>query len=352
MNSSTVKKPTTILDVARHTGLSKTTVSAALTGNGRLSDKTRELVQREAHKLGYQADFFAQGLRKKQNDLIGFFSPDLDMGISTLKLQTIWQMLDERGYTVPVLAYGTREGGQFLDQEKLLAELRRQKPRALICNTSNLQSDAAQAELHHYLEEGGVAVCYDWAVNVETDAVVFDRQHNTYLATRHLIEAGHREIGAYLPSHRYAAGSRTAGFAQALEEVSIGIRPQWMLEAQYNIQSELEGVALAEKFLALRERPTAMCILNDDIASTFVNCLMRAGVRVPDELSLVSHDNLAIAEYGAIPLTTVSHPYIEIARHVVELLDSRLSGRTNGPPRRETVRGQLFERASVSAPAR
>lgn len=345
-------KTVTILDVARQTGLSKTTVSAALTGNGRLSEATRELVLREAEKLGYQADYFAQGLRKKNNDLIGFFSPDIDLGVSTLKMQKMWSLLDARGYTVPILAYGNREGGEFLEQEQLLSELRRQKPRAILCNTSNLQSEAAHAELQRYLNEGGVAVCYDWEVPVETDQVIFDREHNTYIAASHLLQAGHRKIGAALPQVRQGVCGRTNGFERALREFGVTPNSDWLWTVDYGQLSEPEGVKLAERFLALPadNRPSALCIVNDYVAHAFALCVMRAGLRIPADLSLVSHDNLPIAQYGALALSSVSHPYEEIARHAVEMLDARLCGRADPMPRREIVRGQLFERGSVCPP--
>ena len=345
-------KTVTILDVARQTGLSKTTVSAALTGNGRLSETTRELVLREAQKLGYQADYFAQGLRKKNNDLIGFFSPDIDLGVSTLKMQKMWSLLDARGYTVPILAYGNREGGEFLDQEKLLAELRRQKPRAILCNTSNLQSPAAHDELRRYLQGGGIAVCYDWELPVETDQVIFDREHNTYLAAAHVLGAGHRKIGAALPQIRQGECGRSNGFERALREFGVTPNSSWLWTVDYGQSSELEGVRLAQQFLALSigERPTALCIVNDYVAHAFALCVMRAGLRIPADLSLVSHDNLPIAQYGALPLSSVSHPYEEIAQIAVEMLDARLCGRADPQPRRERVRGQLFERGSVCPP--
>lgn len=351
MKSSTLRKPPTLLDVARVSGLSKSTVSAALNGQSRHSEATRQTVLKVAQELGYEANYHAQGLRKQSNDLIGFFSPDMDLGISTLKMHRIWGLLDARGYTVPVLAYGNRLGGQVIEQEKLLAELRRQKPRAMICNTSNLQSEAAQAELRRYLEEGGQAVCYDWPLEVETDRVIFDREHNTYLATRHLLEKGHRKIGACLPWHKYSSGPRAQGFKKALAEFEAETREEWILKPDFKFQFELEGADLAAKFLSLRERPTAMCVVNDYVASAFATCLARAGVQVPRDLSIVSHDNSPIAEIGPTPLTSISHPIEEIAETVVEMLDSRLTGRYDGPARCEIIRGQLFDRGSVVAPS-
>ncbi|BCM93754.1 HTH-type transcriptional regulator DegA [Abditibacteriota bacterium] len=337
----------TIHDVAKAAGLSKTTVSAALTGNGRLSEATRDLVLREAEKLGYDANPHAQGLRGRRSKEIGFFSPDIDLGVSTLKAQAIGRFLNERGYSVPISAYTNREGGAFTAQEKLIASMRRQKMRAVICNTLNLHGERALAELRAYLEEGGVAVCFDFPLEIECDAVIFDREHNTYLAARHLVENGHREIGLCVPNTLHSRAPRIAGFQRALGEFGVEACEEWIVSVPYNIEAEREGQTLARWFLELPQKPTAMCIVNDIVALTFAALLGREGIRVPEDLSLVGHDNRTLSELGTLPLSSVSHPIEDIALSVVEMLDSRLNGRYDGPPRREIVRGQLFERASV-----
>ncbi len=347
MASPTTSKPVTISDVARAVGLSKTTVSTALSGNGRLSEETREMVRREAEKLGYEADFFAQGLRKKRNDLIGFFSPGLDLGASTLKTQAITQRLYARGYNVPVMAYGCRDDGEFYGQEELLADLRRQKPRAMICSTRNLQYERAQQELRRYLEDGGVAVCFDWPIEVESDKVLFDRVHNSYLATRHLLEMGHRDIGFYVPGRDLSGNPRIAGFTQALAEWGLEPRAEWLFCGDFHLEAEYEGRWLAETFLKLPKRPTALAVVNDITALAFASQLHRAGIEIPRDVSLVGHDGRAAGEIGFLALTTVTYPIESIADAVVEMLETRLSDQNAGPARTEIVRGHLIERESV-----
>ncbi|MBW3635183.1 MAG: LacI family transcriptional regulator [Armatimonadetes bacterium] len=347
MASSETSKTVTISDVARAVGLSKTTVSTALSGNGRLSEETREMVRREAEKLGYEADFFAQGLRKKRNDLIGFFSPGLDLGVSTLKTQAITQRLYARGYNVPVVSYGCRENGEFFGQEELLTDLRRRKPRAMICSTRNLQYERAQQELRRYLEDGGIAVCFDWPIAVETDAVLFDRVHNSYVATRHLLEMGHRDIGFYIPGVDISTDPRVQGFSQALAEWTLEPRAEWIFCGGFHLEAEHEGRWLAEKFLKLARRPTAMAVVNDITALAFAAQIKNAGIEIPRDLSLVGHDGRAASEIGFLPLTTVTHPVEAIADAVVDMLESRLSGGSTGPARREIVRGHLIQRQSV-----
>ncbi len=346
-------KPATISDVARSAGLSRTTVSTALSGNGRLSEETRELVRHHAALLGYEPDFFAQNLRRKRNDLIGFFSPDLDLGVSTHKTQLIWQLLNERGYTVPILAYGDRAGGQSKHQEELFADLRRQKPRAILCNSLNLQSPRAHDELHRYLDEGGIAVCFDWPLPDESekprcDSVIFDREENTYTATRHLLELGHREIGLCLPQSQISGGPRLRGFRRAMAEFDAPVEARWIHAPVPDIETEREGARLAQWFFDLKAKPSALCVVGDPVCAAFVTQLLRAGWKLPDQLSLVSHDNRAIAELGMLPLTSVSYPIEEIAQSVVEILDARLRG-DQSPPRRHIVRGQIWVRQSARA---
>ncbi len=341
------RKSATIHDVARAVGMSKSTVSAALIGNSRHSEATRQAVLKAAQELGYEANYHAQGLRKQLNDIIGFFSPGLDLGVSTLKTQAITQRLSARGYNVPVLAYGCRENGEFYGQEELLADLRRQKPRAMICSTRNLQYERAQQELRRYLEDGGIAVCFDWPIAVETDAVLFDRVHNSYVATRHLLEMGHRDIGFYIPGLDISGNPRVEGFSQALSEWGLKPRAEWFFCGGFHLEAEREGRWLAEKFLQLHERPTAMAVVNDITALAFASQIKIAGIEIPRDLSLVGHDGRAAAEIGFLPLTTVTYPVEAIADAVVEMLESRLSGHSTGPARREIVLGHLIERQSV-----
>jgi DNA-binding LacI/PurR family transcriptional regulator len=103
---------------------------------------------------------------------------------------------------------------------------------------------------------------------------------------------------------------------------------------------------MAQRFLDLKSRPSALCIVNEYAASAFVNEIQRRGWRVPDDISLVSHDDAPVARFCAVPLTTVSHPVEDIANQVVRLLRERLENDYGGPARQITIKGQLVVRDS------
>lgn len=348
-----MKRAVTIQDVARHAGVAKATASYALSGKGQLALETREAVLMAARELGFEPNLNAQRLSSGRcTDTIGLFAVRLDLGVSAQKLQRIQSLLCARGYRVPVFTGGFQLDGQPAndqDTAAFLSDLRRQKPLAIICNAVSL-GPASLAELERFQGEGGTLVVYDHPNTLDCDKVVFDRTHNTYLAAKHLLELGHREIGLYMPGDYPAPlpnkpHPRIAGFRQALEEFGATLNPQWLWHGG---QYEEGGAILGEKFLALKHRPTALCVVNDAAAVAFCSTLLRAGLRVPEDVSVVAHDDLPIARYFSIQLTAVSNPVEAIAQNAVELLLHRLHNPA-APFSTRVLRGELTPRASTRA---
>jgi DNA-binding LacI/PurR family transcriptional regulator len=357
-NSTTgneLRKPTTLRDVARAAGISPATASLALNGKTCIAPKTRELVLQTAQELGYEADFFAQGLRRRVSPQIGLFSLGLDLGAGMHLIQLIQNALQARGYDVPLHAYSLPAHDEAEHQASLMSSLCRQRPRAIVCHIANL-SEASLHELRRYAEGGGPVVCFDTPAALECDQVEFDREHYTYLSARHLLELGHRELGLFLNGAKTVRDGANrvllSGFQRALQEFDVPLREEWLWNGGRHLGVEIGGEELAHKFLALTHRPTGLCIVNDYAAMSFVSEVQRHGVRVPHDVSIVGHDDRPLAKHAAVPLCSVTYPVDEIAGHVVELLESRLNDRYDGPPRRETVRSELVIRQSATKPHR
>lgn len=337
----------TIQDVAQAVGASKSTVSAAFTGNGRISPARRAEILSMADQLGFEPNPHAQRLSNGHcNNMIALFSLDLDLGVGTHKLKIIQRLLAAQGYDVPVYSYGSFGGGEIVPVAKMMNTLCRQRPRAIVCFTSDFSADV-WSELERYQSEGGTVVCYDFKVPLACDTVVFDREDNTYQATRHLLKLGHRNIGFYrsVPFDLSSNDARFRGFRRALEEWDLELRAEWLFHEGLD---EEAGELMAKKFLKLKRRPSAMCIVNDTAAAMFVIRLREAGINVPSDVSVVSHDDTPIARCSAVPLTTATHPVENIAHQVVSLLLSRLRGEYQGEPRCKVIRGELIVRQSCT----
>lgn len=352
MATNSSKSSITLSDVARVAGVSKATAGFACAGNGLIAQSTRERVLEVARELGYEPNPHAKRLADgRSHNEIALFSLNLDLGVGTRKLQKLQSLLSQRGFKVPIHGYGALIGQEAQAQvAEFLGDLRRHKPRAIVCYTSQLGPPAIE-ELRRYQDEGGILVCYDFPVEIECDRVIFDRQDSTHQAAQHLIENGHRRLGLFMLGPQPVGGARLEGFRRALDENGLDVRDKWLFAAGDHWHPEAGGVEMARYFLELKpeNQPTGICLLNDAAALSFVATLTRSGIAVPAQISVVGHDDTpASAHSGIVPLSTVSHPSEAIVAGVMELLSGRLTGQYDGAPREIMVRGEMRARESVS----
>lgn len=354
METELETRSVTLSDIATTLGITKATVSYALSGKGRVAPETRELVLETAQKLGFRPNQHAQRLANGRcHDTVGLFAWSLDLGVTTRKLQLLQNLLAQRGYRAPIHVCGESLGGDDANfQVEAMSDLCAQSPLGIICNTGLLHCGVLR-ELERFRAKGGLVVCYDTPVEVECDQVLFDRQHNAYQAARHLLELGHRHI-AFYGGWEKPNPQRRAGFEQAHREFGVALRPQWLLRGGGRPEdkggfSEETGADLADVFLALLPRPTAICLSDDAVAAAFIAELLRRGVRVPHDISVVGADDLPLATYiSAVPLTTVSQPVVRIAQTIVQLLCERAKGESTGAPRQIVLHGELIRRQSTA----
>ncbi len=355
-NGATSPRPTTIIDIARHIGMSKTTVSDALSGNGRLLQETRDIVLQAAKELNYQAHPHAQSLRKKNSGEIVLVSGTIDLGVSTRKVTQIQKYLSANGYSAPIHAYSQDGEGQ-INQSTLLASVARIQPRAVVCNVMSLDEKSKEILLT-LQEQGAVVVCYDAELddtneNPELDQVIFDRADNTYLATHHLLELGHRDLGLVSFSNSPITPIRLRGFERALSEFGVEVRPEWIFSRATTDSAEfieVLGAQAAQYFLGLKERPTGIFVVSDLAALAFMGEMQRAGVRIPEQLSVIGHDNMPICQYVPLRLSSVSHPVELIAETVANRVVQRLLNPDLKPEKR-WIRGEVHKRDSTVAPS-
>lgn len=345
-------KAVTIRDVAEAAGTTIATVSKVFHNTGSISPALQHTVRAAAKSLNYEPNPHAQSLSGGRSlKAIALLSLFLDLGTSTSKLRSIQGQLAQQGFDVPIYAYGFGTVGEMEEQAvAMIRTLRRQRPRAIVCNISGL-SDKALDELKHYQEEGGVLVCYDHLTELECDKVILDREANGYLAARHLLELGHRDIGLCIPGVSKPQDCYFEGFRRALLEWGVEVRDEWLFGSHAHSVNgglyEEAGEQLAASFLSLSERPSALCIGNDSAAVAFVATLANAGLHVPSQVSVVGNDDSPIARYGLVPLTTVSHPVELIVEHVVQMVTSRVKELYDGPARCIRLQGQLVQRQSA-----
>jgi LacI family transcriptional regulator len=345
--SQPFRTPMTMRDFAARIGVSKTTVSKAFTHKGRIAPQTRATVLKAADELGFSLNPHAQRLSNGRSTDQAYLFCAGTGGSQGEKLWRIQQALTMAGLDAPVYT-STRLDWESVDgQISALEKLRRQRPRAIICSTVILPPVALE-ELRAYQEEGGIVIAYDVPVDLDCDSVVFDRFDNAYCGTQHLLENGHREIGIYFAGSLADKSGflmpRLEGFRAALADWGVSERPEWIFDGT---GSEASGANLFQKYLELSPRPTALVIVNEAAAAAFIHAAIRHGIRVPDEISVVSNDGLPVGTYAAVPITTTTSPSLEIANAVVHLALERLA-HPERPAECIVVQGELIVRESVA----
>jgi LacI family transcriptional regulator len=336
----------TVHELAKKLGVSPTTVSAALTGNGRISEKTRQRVLAVANEANFSPNPHARRLRwQGGNDTVCLLSLGLASGVVIEKIVLLQRALIQQGFNAPIHSLGwATEEKNLVDDVRLMRETCLQKPRAIILN-SYAFTPRALAVLEQYQTEGGIVVCYDQAAS-QFDNVIFDRRHNTYLATSHLLELGHRSILFTVYPGALGRDQRYLGYRQALREHHIPPRTEWLFPS--SLYQEERGHELAIAFQKMQKKTTAACIINDYAAGAFISEMLQQGYSIPQDISVIGHDNASFAPYAAVPLTTVTHPTEEIVDAVLQLLDNRLSNSAASAPRKKIIRGELVIRQSTA----
>lgn len=341
--------PVTLLDVARVAGTSKATASRALSGQGAVSLNARQAVCEAARELGFEFNPYAQRLSTGMaRNMIGLFSLNLDY----MTWQTMSQLHHElaaRGYEAPLYTYGYSLE-DWPDYGPLLSTLCRQLPQGVICNTFKLSAGASEL-LQQYQRKGGTLVCMHSPLDVPCDQVLFDRMSSLRLAVRHLLEAGHRRIGLCGFLSRDLGQVLIQEFHQELAAHGVDPTSSWLIDAEADggdeVADEMRGAALAKRFCDLKKRPSALCIINDIIATTFVHQVLLKGFKVPEDVSVVAIDGMPISEFGMVKITTVAQPRREMASQAVEFLLQRLEGSYSGEPRQLVYAGKVIARDSV-----
>lgn len=327
----------TILDVAAAAGVSKSTVSRILDERLPRSDsETARRVRRVAEDLGYIRDVSAASLRRGKTLTIGVIVPRLTDTVMAMLYEAIARACHRSGQFAIVATTDDKPDAGREAAETLL----NRGVDGLILATSRIDDDFPRE-----LEQRGI----DYVLALRTDsrspASVGDDRLGGYLATRHLIDLGHRRIGLIAgPSYASSSVQRMQGYRQAMEEAGLAVEPGWIVESTFGIDS---GARAAENLMALPDRPTAIFAINDNTALGALSTLSRMGLSVPEDISLVGYNDIPIVSSLPTPLTSVRVPFDQIASSALELLGSDARMKQD---RLRVATPSLIPRKSTAAP--
>lgn len=336
-----------IKDVAAAAGVSPTTVSHALSGEGKVSPATRDRVLQAAKQLGYRPNRLAAGLRSRQSKVFGLVSDEIaTTPFAGNVLRGVQTAADRAGFVVMTV---NSERNSAVEQRQIRALLQHQVDGIIYARMYNQKVDVPTELL-----QLPTVVLDAQPQSGNYPYVIPDEVQVARTAVRCLIEAGHTNIGFVQNTDDIPAShGRFEGYRKELEAHGLAFQPDNVVMASSNAESARSA---ATDLLSRADSPTAIFCFNDRMAMGVYQAAQLLGLSIPQELSVASVDNFEVVAESLLPsLTTVALPHFEMGEWAVEKLLQLLGDdhdNTGQRPQEYAMQCPLIIRNSVAPPKR
>lgn len=333
----------TISDIARLANVSKKTVSRVINHSGLVKPATRDRILQIVDKHGYRPDPQARALALRRSYLVALISDqpnpqyvvDMQRGILEAMAGTAYQLVvrpcDRSSPTLyddicEIITlqkfFGVVLTPSISEDDELIGRLRRIECPYVRIAAVSLDTPENMIETHDYV---GAAE-----------------------AARHIASLGHERIAhIHGPNTFLSASERLRGFKVGLAEYSLKLDPAYVLKGGYTFES---GMECGRQLLELPQPPTAVFCGNDEMAVGVYQAARRAGLAIPEDLSIVGFDDAPIATRIWPTLTTVRLPIVHMGRIAAQLLISNHDRMAMEPPSATSVMPSLLVRDSTGKP--
>jgi len=312
----TKNEPVTLLDVAREAGVSPSTVSRILNGTAKVSPDKRKAVETAIAEMKFEPNQLAQGLKSGRSMTIGIVVQDIASPFFDETLHGVDEGLKGTGYA-SVIVSGHWNAEEEAARIKLL--LARKVDGIILLSGRIADKTVLEFARDKPIVATGRALQSKTAVGFK-----LDNEHGAYLATRHLIELGHRRIAFVTgPANNTDALERQEGYQRALQESNIAFEESLVVEGNFH---EASGLMAINSLLETQKQFSAVFAANDLSAYGVRLGLYRKGIRVPEDISLIGFDDLPSSLYTTPPLTTIHQPLYDMGLLATRTLLGLISG--------------------------
>lgn len=313
----------TIEDIAREAGVSKATVSRVMNGTKAVSPELFKRVTDIIEKNDFKPNELARGLVTSKTNTIGIVLPDISNPIFGALTKGINSYCQKKDYTVLVC----ESGGEKEKEIKLLKRLADKKIDGVLF--AGVDVDARLIQSMKEDEYPVVLVTNETPCGENIIAtVVHDNVQATKEAVEFLIKNGHRKI-AFIsgPENDYSSGiKRMEGYRMALEENNITIEKSYIEHGKFTFDSGFQS--MKKLYEENADLPTAVMVCSDLMAIGAIQYLKTAGVKVPEDISVMGFDDSELAMYCDPPLSTVRISYYEEGEKAARELLKRIDRQT------------------------
>lgn len=321
------EKKVSIKDVANLAGVSVSTVSRVLNNGTYVAPEKRAEIMKAIETLNYRPNYFAKGLKAGSSQLIALIVPNINNPVYALIAQGVETVARAKGYTVVLC--NTDD-----DIQTEINQLEQLKGRNI---DGFIFASATTASYHiQSLMAEGIPVVEVMRSSSDANAVTVDNFKIGYNATEYLLQHGHKKIINFTGNPKISSFRvRTDGYRSAMQDYS----------AEYHVNNlvfaETENIEMQSRCLerVIKENgvPDAIFCVNWIRAIAAYRAAKRLGLRIPEDFSVISVDDLEFTEYLNPALTTISQPFYEMGKRSAEMLIEMLGSKDNSEERGELM---------------
>ena len=303
-----------IRDVARLAGVSVATVSRALSNPEKVSDESLEKVHNAIAQVGYRPNMLARNFRSARAYAIVVLVPDIANPFYSLFIRALEDRAQQKGYAVLL---GDTRG----TPEREMEYIRRVETR-LADGIVQLRPSSEKSQNNIPADIPCVNAC--GCEFTTGPSIRIDNRAAAKTMVNYLISLGHRRIGVIsgLKDNPHAI-DRLEGYKEALAEAGIPFEKDLIAEGDFTMWS---GLNAAFQFCNMKERPTAIFSMNDEMAIGAMQTLKNQGIRIPEDMSVTGFDDIAYSKYSDPSLTTISQPAEEMGKMAMDMLLKVIEG--------------------------
>ncbi len=334
----------TIKDVARLANVAPSTVSRVIADSPRISEETKQKVKNAMEQLGYHPNLNARNLASKSTHTIGLVMPSSkDVGFQNPFFPTALQGISEGAQEKHYALHMTTGKSEEEILEAVIQMVQGRRVDGVVLLTSRVEDKVIsylKARKFPFVLIGKPYKDMEEITHVDNDNVRAMKE-----ATEYLIQLGHQQI-AFIGGTRelIVTVDRQNGYEKALREAGISVKNEYIVHEEFLREGGQEAV---RELMALNVPPTALVVADDFMALGVLNTLDELGLKVPEDLSIISFNNVLLAEMAKPPLTSVDINIFELgyqaAKNLIQMIENEKE-----PTKRLIISHRLVERSSCA----
>lgn len=305
----------TIKDVAKHAGVSTTTVSHVINKTRFVAEDTTKAVWDAIKTLSYSPSAVARSLKINTTKSIGMIITTSESPFFAEIVLAVEELCYSKGYSL--FLCNTQNKPEKIQNHLDMLIKKRVDGILVMC------SEYSDNAFDIFENTNVPMVIMDWGVSDERSDLILDHGFDGgYLAIEHLIENGHKDIAIISCSlDKEIAKSRFDGVKKALADAGLSIREEWIQEGDFEPEG---GYECMNNLLKNDKLPTAVFCFNDVMALGAISAITEKGLSVPQDISVIGYDNVHSSRFYAPPLTTIHQSKSRLGAAALELLLERI----------------------------